>query len=539
MGLISDYRNRRKKEKQLEMARLDSKIEKEQARAAMMKTAREVMNTGYSHGAASKSATWSKGFDASSYSAKSDIEKNRMTLRERSRELAMNAPLATAAVGTMRLGAVGSGLMPKPKIDYEFLGIGREDAEKLERKILKEFSFWAEKTFCDSADQNNFYELQQIAFNDLMRNGEAFALIKYSDKTSYMPYQLRIKLIEADRISTPGSIDGGYFGYDKRLKNGNKIMNGVEITPEGKVEAYYVSSTFPRENYDGEKQEWTRVKKRGDSTGNLNILHMFSAERAEQYRGVPFLAPVIPAIKQISRYTDAEIMAALVNSLFSVFVNTETGHDLEGYDGEEDGEGAFYEENNEGFWELGSGSVIQLKTGESVTPIESTHPSNNYDAFMTAMSTHVGAALGIAPEALLKKFSNNYSASKGALNETWRAIKAWRKWFVRDFCQEIYELWLCEAVAKERIKASGFFMDPLIRAAYSNATWNGPAQGYMNPLQEVNAAVTRIENGLSTREDECAMLNGSNFEDNVRTLTNENLKMSEAFKETKDANDSR
>ena len=105
-----------------------------------------------------------------------------------------------------------------------------------------------------------------------------------------------------------------------------------------------------------------------------------------------------------------------------------------------------------------------------------------------------------------------------------------RKWFVDDFCQQVYELWLAEAVSKGRIQAPGFFTDPLVKKAYTNATWTGPAQGCLNPAQEVNAAVTRIKNGLSTHEDECAAINGSNFEDNVRTLENENECLAEANK---------
>lgn len=103
-----------------------------------------------------------------------------------------------------------------------------------------------------------------------------------------------------------------------------------------------------------------------------------------------------------------------------------------------------------------------------------------------------------------------------------------RKWFVDDFCKQVYELWFAEAVSIGRIKAPGFFADPLIRNAYTNATWTGPAQGCLNPVQEANAAVIRIKNGLSTREDECAAINGTDYEDNVRALENENERLAQA-----------
>lgn len=68
----------------------------------------EVTNSGYSHGAASRRRSWAKRYHSDSGSAKEDIEENRKLLRERSRDLAMNAPFASAAVNSTRTNCVGS-----------------------------------------------------------------------------------------------------------------------------------------------------------------------------------------------------------------------------------------------------------------------------------------------------------------------------------------------------------------------------------------------------------------------------------------------
>jgi capsid protein len=47
--------------------------------------------------------------------------------------------------------------------------------------------------------------------------------------------------------------------------------------------------------------------------------------RINQARGVPYLAPVIEALKQLDRYTESEIMAAVVNSFFAVFIKSKLG----------------------------------------------------------------------------------------------------------------------------------------------------------------------------------------------------------------------
>jgi lambda family phage portal protein len=333
-----------------------------------------------------------------------------------------------------------------------------------------------------------------------------------------MPYQLRIKLVEADRISTPNSFGGDYTGVDEKLTNGSRIMNGVELSPSGKVTAYYIASTHPGD-VGTQITKWTRVEKRGTRTGNPNILHIFNGERADQYRGVPFLAPVIKTLKQLTRYSEAELMAAVVNAMFSVFITTETGNDMGGFGGDD-----IEEEDDDGEDDdvrLGVGTINYLKSGEKVTPVQSTHPSGNFESYVNAVCNQIGASLEIAPEILLKKFSNNFSASKGAMNETWKAFKMRRKWFVDDFCQEIYRIWFAEAVSKGRINAPGIFVNPMVFDAYTHAKWNGPAQGQLDPEKEVKASVLKIQNGLSTHEDECASMNGSSFEDNVRTLDNE------------------
>lgn len=109
-------------------------------------------------------------------------------------------------------------------------------------------------------------------------------------------------------------------------------------------------------------------------------------------------------------------------------------------------------------------------------------------------------------------------------------FKMYRAWMTNDFCQPIYEEWLAEAVAKGRIAAPGFFSDPLMHKAYCKAKWNGPARGLLNPVQEVNAAVTRVANGFSTRSDETMEMTGGDFYGNCNQLLQEEKQLREVRK---------
>lgn len=154
MSYFSDRKRLRIVQRELKIAQMENQVTKTKTNTMMMemqqKAAQHFLNTGYSHGGASTTETWAKKYNSESLSPKSDIELNRKILRERSRDLTMNAPIATAAVNSARTSCVGSGLVPKPKIDYEFLGMAKEEAVQLQRKIKKEFAIWAETTLCDT-----------------------------------------------------------------------------------------------------------------------------------------------------------------------------------------------------------------------------------------------------------------------------------------------------------------------------------------------------------------------------------------------------
>ena len=144
-------------------------------------------NSGYSESGASRSKKSLKGWSANSKSPQDDIDKNLDTLRQRSRDLYMSAPLATSAIKTNRTNVVGSGLKLKARIDFEYLGMTREQADKWEMNTEREFNLWAESVWCDTLRLNNFYELQQLALMSWLMNGDGFGIIKQDSTSNWMP----------------------------------------------------------------------------------------------------------------------------------------------------------------------------------------------------------------------------------------------------------------------------------------------------------------------------------------------------------------
>ncbi|MFQ8761800.1 MAG: phage portal protein [Intestinimonas sp.] len=130
------------------------------------------------------------------------------------------------------------------------------------------------------------------------------------------------------------------------------------------------------------------------------------------------------------------------------------------------------------------------------------------ETFVKTLCKLVGAALELPYDVLIKEFNSSYSASRGALLEAWEAFKMRRKWFVDDFCQPVYEMFLAEAVALGRINAPGFFADPLLREAWCGARWIGPVQGSLDPKKEAEAALMLIDNAIKTHEQVSREMSG-------------------------------
>lgn len=351
-------------------------------------------------------------------------------------------------------------------------------------------------------------------------NGDAFALLPMGTRPG-QPYGLQVRVIEADRVCSPD-------GYDRMVPcevQGYKvqsIVQGVETDAEGAVTAYWICNRHPHAAVatQGTDLKWTRVEAYGSESGRRNVLHVITRERAGQVRGVPILAPVLEALKQMGRYTEAEINAAVISAMFTVFVTPESASDGRPF-GEMLPPDQLLDSADQSSIELGNGAIVALQPGDKVEFADPKHPNAGFDAFSAAMIRQIGAALEIPTEVLMKQFSTSYSAARGALNEFWRTCGMQRDWFVTDFCQPIYEAWLAEAVALGRVQAPGFFNDPAIRKAYSACVWNGPARTNLNPVQEVNAAVTRVEQGFSTAQEETAQMTGGNYAKNIRQRVTE------------------
>jgi lambda family phage portal protein len=430
-----------------------------------------------------------------------DILNDLPVLRDRSRDLVRNAPLATGAVGTVVQNTVGGGLVLQAKPDWKLLNMTAEEAGAWSEDVEREFLLWAETAECDLERTQNFYGLQELAFRSTLESGDVIVLLPMISRARAV-YSLRLQIIEADRLDSPrGSREG------MREADGTMVSGGVRLDANGAPIAYHILKTHPGDPMGASRLgDW--IPAWGARSGRRNVIHVFDRLRPGQHRGVPYLAPIIEPLKQLDRYTEAEITASVLSALFTVFVETEAGQGMDSTAGAGDTATEKKEEIR-----LGGGAIVDLTPGEKISSFAPNRPNQAFDGFVLAALRQIGTALGLPFEVLIKHFTASYSASRAAMLEAWRFFRGRREFLANQFCRPVYEAWMEEAVALGRVQAPGFFERPELRMAYLLSEWRGDAMSQIDPVKEVEAAGKRVELEVSTLEDETLMLTGKQWSD--------------------------
>jgi lambda family phage portal protein len=428
-------------------------------------------------------------------------------MRAHSRDMLRNQPLAAGAVATVVTNVVGTGLRLSAQVDRAALAdladITTEEASAFERAAEREWRAFSRREYCDAAGRNNMAQMQELAFRSVLESGDVLASMV---KSPSGPFDFSVQLIEADRISNP------HRGADSQTMAG-----GVEMTDGGRPVAFHVADLA---RTTGQPERWHRVEAWGPD-GRPRALHLMHQRRIDQSRGVPYLAPVIPTLKELGRYTEAEITAAVLNACLAIMSTSEDGLSPMAKEAAQSGampSGALRRVDVQ----FEPGMVLEgFAANETIKGMPAERPATGFDPFVQAILRQVGVALELPFELLVKHFTASYSAARAALLQAWGFFRMRRAWLADSFCQPIYETVIHNAVIRGRIEAPGFLQDPIIRLAWLGARWTGPSPGQLDPLKEVNAAEKRIGLRLSSRTRETAELTGDDWEAVVAEVATE------------------
>lgn len=400
------------------------------------------------------------------------------SLRNRSRDLNCNDPVASGATETMAVNIVGQGLRLQSRLRGEALGVSPEQAQEWQRQAEAVWHSWG--PMADAGNRLTWDELQFVALRKIVEDGEIIALPVMAGE-SWRPLKRALELLEADRLGSPTRSDQGF------------VTQGVELGSRGEPVAYWLTT------YDattGKAGQAKRVAAR-DSRGRPRVLHVYRTNRPGQSRGIPFFAPVLTYFKDLADYLEAEVVAARVAACLAVFITKGDAYQAMGAMS-----GSTENSTGARLQDLEPGLISYLQPGENISVVEQKRGGETFNSFVEGVLRIIGMSLGLPYELLVKDFSKtNYSSARAALLEGRRQFSNWRSWFAAKFCQPVYDLVLEEAFLRGQFQVKDFYGQ---RAEYTRAQWLGGGWGWVDPVKEVQSSKMAVDFGLSTLAEEAA-----------------------------------
>jgi lambda family phage portal protein len=442
-----------------------------------------------------------------------DIVRNQNILRARSRDLYMSYPIARAAIETKVNNVIGTGIRPIPSPDGPALGLSDTDALALGKKLLNWWRLYMETETCDWERIHNVYAKQGEIYRTKEMSGDAPCLFAYREDGK-IPFGFRLRTIDPDRLMNPYSIP-----LPTQQEN---VWGGVEMDGyNGPLSAYWIAEFHPLDYGllpQTAIQKWTRVPAFTDDYLTRNALLHLNIERPQQRRGVPPMAVCFELAKGMQRFVNEKIAKEVIANFFSVFVKSPmpTEDIFRNMDIDE----------IRGFYKvfpydisMSPGGAIFGKPGDSIEMIKSDLEGTDYQQFVEANNLIICASIQTPYAIVLKKFDASYSASRAEIEEFYnKTVRVERQLHIDQVDQPIYEAFIGELVLTGQLKFKKYFKDYAIRKALSRCIWAGVGIGSIDPLKDIQAAMLRVQLGVSTVQRESMLLNGTDWEDNVTQL---------------------
>ncbi|MBC5790615.1 phage portal protein [Providencia sp. JUb39] len=394
------------------------------------------------------------------------IKSSASRLYDQGRTLALNSSIGARYCQHVTDSVVGTGLDPKPMITDKN---GKLD-EKLNKTIEGVFWAWAgsQKRFSRNG-RFNFRELLAICERERIMGGECFVVL-HEDKN-----EINVSVLSADKCD---------WSLNQKATDETTIVNGIEYDNETlRPVAYYFRK------YDLLTQSFTGKNYRVEAS---KVLHYFNPTTAEQMRGITDFLPVIKDIAHQEAFRETVIIHKRIAASSMAFIEKpkETG------DGFDMGDDDFNYQPPAIVHDFEPGTIQELEAGSTIKSIQSNQSGDDFDKFNDAMLTSISMGLGCFKQGLSGDTSQiNYSAARfGSLMEGNR-FKGLQNRLIEVVIMPLYEAFLRHAVIHSKINIRMTQIDNIVL----NTTVIRPKVESVDPLKDINAQVTLINNGLKSR----------------------------------------
>ncbi|TCR95971.1 phage portal protein [Rhizobium sp. BK418] len=467
-------------------------------------------------------------------SADADMLPAKQMADARTRDTTRNDAYVAGGATLRKDNIVGSYFMPNVKPVSTVL-FGKEDSkweDEFQEEVEEKFGLWAESldNWPDAARQNTLTGLVRMFVDTHTVYGEGLASVEWLRDQPRM-FSTAIQMIDTDRLSTPPEFMGDPM-----------VRGGIRRNQYGAPQTYYIRKAHPSDWMSPDSYTWKPVDIR-KPWGRLQMIHIFEQLRPDQSRGISAMVAALSEMKMTKNFRQMVLQQAVMYASYAATIESELpteaifaqlgGTDmtpetiqaaLNGYMG---GHYATLEQfmagaknlhvNGLKIPHLPPGTKFKMQAPGQGGPLGS--------EFEQSLLRHIAAALGVSYEQLSKDYSKtNYSSARAAMTETYKAMLSIKRMVADRFASSIYTLWLEEALNKGEITSirrnMPSFYEKQFKDAYTACDWVGASRGQVDELKETQAAILRINNGLSDLETENARL-GADWRKRMRQMKRE------------------
>ena len=460
-------------------------------------------------------ASWSPALQ----SVDMDILPEKTVMDARVRDTLRNDAYVQNGAQIQKDNIVGEMFLLNAKPNFKVLGLDEVWAEEFQEEVEAKFTLYAEsiRNFTDASRKMTLTGQVRLAVGIHAMAGEVLASVEWM-RNGYRPYSTAMQLIDLDRLSNPnGEMDSP------------SLRGGVVRDRFGAPQGYWIRQAHPHDWTDPEGYTWKYVPAtRGQVTGNAGwdrpqMIHIVDQFRPDQTRGISQMVSALKEMRMTKKFRDVVLQSAVLNATYAASIESDMpaevalqqagGGDLNAisnYGTSYLGEVAKYTSSSRNM-QIDGVKIPVFYPGTKMKLQNAGTPGGVGTDFEASMLRYIAATLGVSYEQLSKDYSKaNYSNLRAALADTDRRMRVQKRQVADRFASTFYRLWLEEALNAGDItampKKSPNWYDGLNQEAYSSCEWIGASMGQIDELKETQAAVLRVNNGLSTRESELARL---------------------------------
>lgn len=363
----------------------------------------------------------------------------------------------------------------------------------LNQKIEDAWEEWCEPENASVDGRMSFVDIQRLVIRTLAQDGEP--LVRFLDGADN-PFNFALQVLDVDML------DETYNATDRQSPTGNEIRMGVEVDRWGKPVAYWLWSEHP---YDIPSGTGKRRRVRVDAA---DILHPFPVLRPGQSRGVTWFAPVMIDTQMLGGYQEAEITAARIGASNMAAVSIDPDHAVGGEFSDTQPMRSSVPMGVE------PGRVLRLNPGEQLSSTNFNHPNGAFGSFTKAVQQAIAAGLNVSYPSLSGNLEAiNFSSIRAGILSERDFYRAMQVWFARVFHRRVYRRWAPMAALMGFVPASQV-------KGTEKILWQPRGWKYVEPLNDIQAAILGRRAGLTTLTQQCAE-QGGDFEENLRQIAEE------------------